>query len=71
MKDLLGIAAAAATFFAALEFNDYQCAARWHGLTASYTLLSGCMVEVDLLKVPEGSVSVPAERQHIHANWVR
>jgi len=29
------------------------------------------MVEVDLLKVPEGSVSVPVERPRIHPNWVR
>jgi hypothetical protein len=71
MRNLLGAVAAALTLWAALEFNDAQCQARWQGLTATYSLLSGCLVEVDLLKVPEGSVSVPVERPRIHLNWVR
>jgi hypothetical protein len=71
MRNLLGLAAAAATLWAALEFNEAHCEARWQGLTASYSLLTGCMVEIDLLKVPEGSVSVPVERPRIHPNWVR
>jgi hypothetical protein len=71
MRNLLGAIAAALAFWAALEFNEAQCAARWPGLTASYSLLTGCMVEIDLLKVPEGGIRVPAERPGIHANWVR
>ena len=54
MRNLLGLAAAAATLWAALEFNEAHCEARWQGLTASYSLLTGCMVEIDLLKVPRG-----------------
>jgi hypothetical protein len=71
MRNLIGLATAVATFFAAMQWQASQCEARWQGLAASYTLLTGCMVEVDLLKVPEGSVSVPAERPRIHANFVR
>jgi hypothetical protein len=29
------------------------------------------MVEVNYLKVPEGSIRVPAERPRIHANFIR
>jgi hypothetical protein len=69
MRNLLGLGfAAALTFWAALEFNAYQCAARWQGLTASYTLLSGCMVEVDLLKVPEGNIRVPQDSVYLRVN---
>ena len=73
MRNLVGLAAAAATFIAATQWLESQCEARWRGgnLSASYSMLTGCMVEVDLLKVPEGSVSVPVERPRIHANWVR
>ena len=56
---------------AATPWLEAQCEARWQGLTATYSLLTGCMVEVDLLKVPEGSVSVPVERPRIHVDWVR
>jgi hypothetical protein len=34
-------------------------------------LLTGCMVEVGYLRVPEGSVRVPVERLRIHSNFVR
>ena len=71
MRNLLGAVAAVATFIAATQWQAYQCEARWPGLTASYSLLTGCMVEIDLLKVPEGGIRVPAERPGIHANWVR
>jgi hypothetical protein len=68
MRNLRGLGFAIATFIAATQRQADQCEARWQGLTASYSLLSGCMVEVDNLKVPEGSVSVSAERLRIHPN---
>jgi hypothetical protein len=71
MRNLLGAVAAVATFIAATQWQAYQCATRWQGLTASYSLLTGCMVEIDLLKVPEGSISVPVERPRIQVDWVR
>jgi hypothetical protein len=71
MRNLLGIAAAVATLWAALEFNEAQCEARWPGLTASYTLLTGCMVEVDNLKVPEANIRVMRDSPRIHVDWVR
>ena len=55
----------------AFKFKAAQCEARWRGFSASYSLLTGCMVEVDYLKIPEGSISVSAERPRIHVNWVR
>jgi hypothetical protein len=69
MRNLFGAVAAAATLWAALELLSAGCEARWGGLTASYSLLSGCMVEVDNLNVPEGSIRVQPDR--LHPNLVR
>jgi hypothetical protein len=70
MRNLLGAVAAALAFWAALELLSAGCEARWPGLTASYSLLTGCMVEVGDRRVPEGSIRVPPQGR-IHANWVR
>jgi hypothetical protein len=61
MRNLLGLAAAVATFIAATQWLEAQCQARWRGgnLSASYSWLTGCMVEVGYLRVPEGSIRVP------------
>jgi hypothetical protein len=69
MRDLLGLAAAAVTFIAAIEWLSAGCEARWLGREASYRLLTGCMVEVNYLRVPEGSIRVQPDR--LHPNLVR
>jgi hypothetical protein len=71
MRNLLGAIAAALALWAAIELLSTGCEARWEGLTASYSVLAGCMVEVDNLKVPEGSIRMPADRPRIYPNWVR
>jgi hypothetical protein len=64
MRNLLGLAAAVATFIAATQWLSAGCEARWPGLTASHSFLTGCMVEDGYLRVPEGSIRVLPERMH-------
>jgi hypothetical protein len=49
-----------ATFWAIIEWQEAQCLARWRGgnLTASYSIFTGCMVEVGYVKVPEGAIQL-------------
>ena len=51
----------------AFKFKAAQCEARWRGgnLSASYSLLTGCMVG----GVPEASIRASPDR--IYTNWVR
>jgi hypothetical protein len=60
MRTFFGLCCAAAAFHAATQWLAYQCEAPWRGgnLIASYSLLTGCMVEVGYLRVPEGAIRV-------------
>ena len=70
IRNLIGLAAAAATAYAITEFQAAQCEARWRGgnLIASYSLLTGCMVEVGYLRVPEGAIRVPQNSIRLRVN---
>jgi hypothetical protein len=59
---------AAPIFFGGAHWLDAQCEARWRGLSASYSLLTGCMVEVGYLRVPEGSIRVTQDSIRLHVN---
>jgi hypothetical protein len=69
MRNLLGLAAAAATFLAVTQWLEAQCEVRWRAsnATAYYSLRNGCMVSFGDHAWPEANVviDVPALRRVI------